>query len=279
MMRADGPFKVKPALCRGGKGEEGRHFHVVGINGVFRAVQFIRALDFQFVGADPFDLCTHFVEQFRQLLDMRFAGGVPDDRFSRCNTGGNEDLFRGGDAGFVQKHIGAPQFFGNGKIRHAFPDVARDPQFSETVVMGVQPASADEVAAGQPDMRFPATVSHRTCKQDRPTDPGAHFGGQGGAADCLRMDLHGLAVPFHFDTDTCCQIQHHLHVHDLRHVVDHHFFFSQQARRHDRQGCVFVAARNNGAGNFGRPFNDQTFHRSVISCFWGENKVHPAARK
>ena len=56
----------------GGQSDKRAHFHVIGADFVFGAVERAHASDAEQIGANAADLATHGVEAVTQILDVRF---------------------------------------------------------------------------------------------------------------------------------------------------------------------------------------------------------------
>ena len=72
-----------------------------------RASQFGYSLDFQHIGANALNICTHGHQHPGQLLDIRFAGSIVDCGLPFRQNRSHENVCGTSDRCLIQKHIAA----------------------------------------------------------------------------------------------------------------------------------------------------------------------------
>ena len=156
VMTRRGAVHCQLAAGGGRQREKTSRFDVVPDHGVIRAVKLFHAFDLNGVAAGAGDLRAHRIEQKREIAHMRFAGGVVECGDTGSGGCGNQDLFRCGDAGFIQKELATAEPAGGPEpvgplAGHACPELA------ESVKVTVETAAADHVAAGR--VKFGASAA------------------------------------------------------------------------------------------------------------------------
>ena len=152
----------------GGHADEAAHLDHVGQQPVLRAAQRFDAFDFEQVRGDARNLRAHSVEHFAQLLEVRFAGRVVDRRPAFGHHGGHHDVGRAGHRRLVQQHVGSLQLpaFDHEELVGDV-EVELRAEFLESEEMGVEPASADLVAARLGDVSLAEPRQHRADQHNR----------------------------------------------------------------------------------------------------------------
>ena len=226
----------------GGGSDEADNFKVVGADGELPAVQGCHALDLEGVGADVGDAGTEGVQEMTQVLDVRFGGGVADDRPATRHAGRHDSVLSGGDAGFVQQHVCTIQT-GWGIHRELALAVADlGAQAAQGQEVRVHAAPPDDIAAGWGQVDAAGAMQHRASQQNAGSDAAAdvrveigppHFGGMHAPGVRLqRLDRYTQALE---------QRAHDAHVPDVGDIVQDDRFVGQQAGRKERQGGILVA--------------------------------------
>ena len=85
---------------------------VIGRNLDFCAAHFIDAFNCQRVRADARNFCAHSIQHICQVLDVRLAGGVAQNRRALREDCRHQHIFRPSHARFVEKNIAPAQMIG-----------------------------------------------------------------------------------------------------------------------------------------------------------------------
>jgi hypothetical protein len=85
---------------------------MVGLDRIARAAERRRAVDDDGVGADALDLGAERDQEVGEILYMRLGSGVAQVSGAAGGNGGDQRVFGGGDAGFVEEDVGALQWRG-----------------------------------------------------------------------------------------------------------------------------------------------------------------------
>src|SRR5206468_48158 len=161
----------------------------------------------------------------------------------------------GGDAGFIEEYVRAPQF-GRAELQ---PVRGGDgsAQLLEGEEMRVEATAADDVAAGRRQRHLAAAGEQRPGQQDRGADTGTEFGIEVGRADFLGVDIKRVArSPFRRGPDRTDQFDQRFGVADARHVLQRDGMLGEQGSGDDRQRRVLVAGRLDRSREPVAAFND-----------------------
>ena len=221
--------------------DEAADLHEVGADGELGSVEAVGTADTQDVGTDTGDFGPHRVEHPAEVLHVRLAGGVLDDRFAACGGRGHDRVLRGGYRGFIQEDLAADQTVG-AQTQHTVVLYPRA-QPLQRQNMGVESTPADHVAARRREHDLAAARQERPGKQDR----SANFGGQL-LTDLRRVERRGLqspgvgAVGSNRTPEALEDAQHDANVGDVGNVAQCYGLAGQHRRGDARKRGVLVAA-------------------------------------
>ena len=150
------------------------------------------ARDVQGVGSDVLDAGAQGVQHVAQVLHMRLGGGIADDRLALGGHGRHDDVLGGGDAGLVQQDVRAGQAIGT-EFEHAVVGDLRA-QLLQRQDVRVQPAAADDVAAGRWQAQAPARGRDRSGQQDGGPNAPAQIRVEIGRSHAPGRDAPGVAA-------------------------------------------------------------------------------------
>ena len=156
------------AARRRGERGEARHLDVLGADPVRPASEAVDALDAEDVRADPLDPRAERHEEVAEILDVRLACGVADDRLALREHRGHHCVLRRHDARLVEEHALPDEPRRAQVVRAVELDV--DPQLGERVDVRVEPAAADDVAARRRDGGASEAREERAGEQERRAD-------------------------------------------------------------------------------------------------------------
>ena len=143
---------------------------VVGADRVIAAVQLGGAVDGQHVGADALDVGAHLHEHAREVLDVRLAGGVADDRRARaCAAAASSAFSVAITDGSSMKTSPARSPRGRAQVDVAAVLEGRAER-GEGVEVRVQAPAADDVAAGRRHAHAAEAREQRAGEQERGAD-------------------------------------------------------------------------------------------------------------
>ena len=161
------------ARHRGERGEA-RDLDVLGADPVRAAAERGHADDLEDVRADAVDLRAQRDEEAAEVLDVRLAGGVADDRLALGEHGGHHRVLGRHHRSLVEEHPLAAQPVGAQVVAAVQLDL--DAELGERVEVRVEAAAADHVSAGRRDGRAAEPREQRPGEKERRTDLTAELG-------------------------------------------------------------------------------------------------------
>ena len=218
--------------------------------------------DRQHVRADASDVGAHLPEHAREVLDVRLARRVADDRRPRRQRGRHHRVLRRHDGRLVHEDLARAQpAVGRGQ-----DDVAllREPgaQGTEGVEVGIEPPAADDVASRRGHLGVAEAGEQRPGEQERRPDAGRmlaidrRLGVDVGRAEA---DLVVIA-PVDRDPEAAQDAQHRLDVADARDVAHDDLLGRQDRGGENRQRAVLVTGGNNRAAERHAAVDDELLH-------------------
>ncbi len=230
-----------------GEADERADLDVVGADPVRGGAEVLRAGDRQAVGADAVHLGADRGEEPGQVLHVRLARRVAEDRGALGGRGRGEGVFRSGDARLVEKNVGAAQRL-RGEVKVAIAADHRAELLQREEVR-VEATATDHVAAGRRQAHFPAPRQERRGEQDGRADARAQLGIECGGAHLPGVDDEGVARgPFGARAHGADELDERLHVADARDVLERDRLIREERCGDDGQRRVLVAGGANGAG-------------------------------
>ena len=215
---------------------------MIGADRPLSAVQPIHAFDAQHVRLDPLDRRPERDEEPAEILDVRLAGRVADDRRPRRQAGCHDAVLRGHHACLVEEDLRAPE-----PVRaHVVNPVHFDPRTErrERVDVRVEAAASDDIASRRRDDSAAEAHQERAGQEER----GAHLRAELRVElalpqlRCMDADLV-QAGPLDLGADVGEQRQHRVDVPDPRHVSKQNRLARQRAGGEDGQRAVLVPRR------------------------------------
>ena len=254
---------LDPQLAPGDAGErhEAADLDVIGRDRVLGPAQRLRAVDREQVRSDPLDIGAHLDQHPRQVLDVRLAGRVADDRGAGNQRRCHERVLGRHHGGLVQEHITRVQPVG-GVEQDVAPGGDLGTHRAEGVQMRVQPPTTDDVASGRRHDGAAKAGKQRPGQQEGGADLlrqlGVHLdrGGAGGVVVPARLvgprglvhdrraERHVVgAEELHAHADRAEDREHRVDVADARDIADDHLLLGEEAGGEDRQRGVLVTRR------------------------------------
>ena len=137
-------------------------------------------------------------------------------------------------------------------------DHAVGAQAAEGQQVRVDAPPPDDVAAGERQLHLAAAREQRPGQQQRRPQAAAEVGVELGGAHAVGAQGERVgALVAHADAEVVEEREHHVHVEDVGHVLEHDLLVGEQAGGQDRQGRVLVAARDDRAGEGAAAPDDQ----------------------
>ncbi len=229
------------AAGRGRQRHEAADLDVVGSDLVFGAAELVAAVDDHHVGADPVDGGAHPRQQMGEVLDVRLAGRVGDDRPPRRQRRGEQRVLGPHHRRLVHEDLAGLQAARRLQLDHSAAG-DRGAEVAERVEVRIEPAAADRVAARRRHPDLSEAGEERTGEQERSADPGGEA-----LIDLVRADAGGaeaelvVAEPLDGDAELGEDRDLGLGVADPRDVAEDQILLGQQACCEDRQRRVLVA--------------------------------------
>ena len=154
-----------PAPGRSGGSHVGARLDLVGDDGIGYAVQILHTADLDDVGTGAADVGAHRVEEVRQVDDVRFLGGVLQDRLTLRLDGGEHQVDGRADGYGIKINARTVEGTRGGALDDSAVDqlVLRAHQ-REALQVLVDRTHAEVAAAGQGDLRVVETAQKRAQK-------------------------------------------------------------------------------------------------------------------
>ena len=177
---------------------------------------------------------------------MRLAGRIAEGGGAAGRHRGHQRVFGGRDARLVQKDVGAGEPLGLDLVGGA--DRHRGAELLQGQEVRVDAAPPDDVAPRWGQAHAPEAGEHRAREQDGGADARAQRG-----IELARLGPSGVHVhavrsrPGDGRAEVREQLQHRLHVANMRHVVEAAGPVGEQGGGEDGEGRVLVARRTDGA--------------------------------
>ena len=200
-------------------------------------------------------------EEAAEILDVRLAGGMADDRLSLGEDGGHDRVLRAHDRRLVEVHALAAEPVRPHLVGAVELDL--DPELLERVDVGVEAPAADHVAAGRRHGHAPEAGEQRAGEQERGADLPTELRVELGPADALRIDPDLVrSRPLDVGADVGEQRDHGLHVLDPRHVGEPDLARRENAGREDRERAVLVPRRPDAPAERTPALDHEGLHRA-----------------
>ena len=126
--------------------DEASDLDVIGSDVPFAAAQRLDPLDAQHVRLDPLDARTEGDEEAAEVLDVRLARRVAEDRLAGRQRGGHDGVLGRHDARLVEEDVLAVHDSAANLVAAADRDVRAE--LVERVDVGIEAPPADDVSAG-----------------------------------------------------------------------------------------------------------------------------------
>ena len=230
------------AVRHGREPEERADLDVVGADREGRRTERRAPLDRERIAADPVDPAAQADQIASQILHVRLAGGIAEDRGPRGRHRSHEGVLGRGDARLIQEDVRAAQRLRLELVRRADRDLGAQSFQREEV--GVHPPATDHVAPGRRQVHPPEPRQHRPREQNGRADPGGELG-----VELPRLGRGGVYLdrvrrrPRDRRAQMGQQLEHGLDVADVGNVVDAAGPVGEQGGRQDGQRCVLVPRR------------------------------------
>ena len=250
-----GPRDAQRRTRHRGEPDQRADLDMVGLDRITGAAQRRRAMDDDGVGADALDLGPERHQEVGEVLHMRLGGGIAQIRRAVGAHRGNQRVFGRGNAGLVEKDVGALQPRG----AEFQPVRCRDggAQLFEGQKMRIEAAPADDVATGRRQRHLAAPGEQWPRQQDRGADPRAKLGIEIGRTNFFCMDLQRIALlPFGRCADRADQFDQRLGIANAGHVLQRDRMVGEECCCDDRQRGILVARRLDRARKPMAAFND-----------------------
>ena len=192
---------------------------------------------------------------------MRLAGGVGDRRRPGRQRRRHQRVLGAHHRGLVHEdRAGAQPAARRLQLDPAAP-VDGGAEVGEGVEVGVEPAAADEVAAGRRHARLAEAGQQRAGEQERGADLLRELLVDGHVRNRRRAEAQAVvADPLGLDAEPLQQRDLRFRVADSRHPVQQQLLLGQQAGGEDRQGRVLVAGGRQLARERHASFDDELLH-------------------
>ena len=245
----------------GGERGEARDLDVLGADAIRAAAEPVDAFDAEDVRADALDPRAEGVEEAAEVLDVRLAGRMADDRVALGEDGGHDRVLGAHHRGLVEVHPLADEAV-RAQVVGAV-DLHLDAELGEGVDVGVEPPAPDHVAARRRHDGAAEARQERAGEQERRANLAAEVGVELGLRDPGAVDAHLVRPgPHCIGAEVGEQLDHHLDVADARQVRQPHLLGGEHGRGEDRQGAVLVPGRTDRAGERATTLDDERLHEA-----------------
>ena len=243
------------------RADEAGDLQVVGSDRALASAELIDPGDVQRIRADVVDPGAQGVEKETQLLDVRFGGGIADDRLSSRQHPGQNGVLSSGHTGFIEQHSIAMQPRRRRQPEQPFAVVGLDTVSGEAEQVRVDAPASNEVPTGRGKLRHTEAAKQRTRQQDGGTDLTAQVRIEGRRADLGRLDAQRVLIDrLQGDSQAFEQRPHRSCVANVGDVVQGDRLVRQKAGGQDRKGGVLVAGRDDLAAQRPSTFDAKSGH-------------------
>ena len=175
-------------------------------------------MDHHGVGADPLDRRAKRDEETGQILHVRLAGRVAQDRGPVGGDRGHQRVLGPRHAGFVEEDVGAPESTGTELVAVGGRDLGT--QLFEGQEVGVHAPPPDHVASRGRQHNMPAPGEEGPGQEDRRPDVRAEPRVEFPGLDVSRLDLQRIgAGPVRSGANGPDELDHGLGIADSRNVL------------------------------------------------------------
>jgi hypothetical protein len=201
---------------------------------------------------------THGVQQLAKVLDVRLRRRISQDRRPLGQRGRHDGILRARHARLVQKDLFPTELAAQHEL---VTQLHLGPELLQRIEMCVQPSATDHVAAGRRQHHLAHPRQHRAGQQDRGTNPGDQVG-----LERCGVNVSGVqrqrtgARPLEAHAERFEQLEHGMHVPDIRYIRQLDRLIREQRRRHHRQSGVLVPRRPHMAVQDPSAFNYEAAH-------------------
>ena len=229
-------------------GGAGRHIRarldLVGDDAVRATVQTLDTLDTDRIRTGAANVRTHGVEEVGKVDDVRLARRVLDHGAAARKRRRDDDVHRRADGDLIQIYL-CPMQAAVGRVgidKAVFHlDVCAHRGHALDVL--IDRPDAEIAAAGHGRLGRAEAAEHRADEVIRRADLAHQVIRRLGEAHLRTVDLNGGgAEVVHTRAQPLKDLQEHIHIADLRHILDPADTVDHQSRRDDRHGRVFRAA-------------------------------------
>ena len=194
---------------------------MIGGDAVLAARELGHAADAQEVGAEALDLGAERDEKATQILDVRLAGGVADDRLALGQHRRHDHVLGSHHARLVEEELATAQLVDLHRVVPLGLDL--NAEIGEGLDVRVEPAATDHVAARRRDLDRAGAGQQRAGQQEGGADATAKLGVEVGVGDLGGLDSYFVrARPLGGRAGAGNQVDHVLDVEDARHVAQRH---------------------------------------------------------
>ena len=220
---------------------------------------------------------AHLREQAGEVLDVRLAGGVGDDRVPGRQRGGEERVLGAHHRGLVHEDRAGLEAAGRLDLDHPVAGHGRA-EVAEGVEVRIEAAAADGVAPGRRHRDLAEAGEQRAGEQEGRADPRGEI-----LVDHGRADVGGaepdvvVGQPLDLDAELREDRDLRLGVANPRHVAQNDVLLGEQAGGEDRQSRVLVAGGDDLPAQRGAALNHE-FLQSLARVDDGERAHDERAR-
>ena len=190
---------------------------------------------------------------------MRFAGGVADARPALGEDSGHDRVLGAHHRRLVEVQPLAAEPVRSHLVGAVELDIGTE--LLERVNVGVEPSSADDVAARRRNRDAPEARQQRSGEEEGRADLARKLGVEVRSCHSTCVDPNLVrAGPFDVCTEVGEQLDHRLDVANARHVRQAHLLGGEHARGEDRKRAVLVARGPHRAAQRPAALDDEGLH-------------------
>ena len=123
--------------------------------------------------------------------------------------------------------------------------------------MSIQPPSADDIAAGLEKFCHAAAGKQRSGKKNTGAVAGAEFTGDDVGFHIFAAETQGVFFKGVFRSERNGNIQHGVHIQNIRHIAQYRLFIGQHQCRNHGQNRIFVTGNSHLTAPDRTPFDNQ----------------------
>ena len=242
---------------------------MLGPDAIGPAAEPVDSLNPKDIRADAAYLGPKSDEKTTEVLDVRLAGGVADDRLALGKHGRHDCVLGAHHRCLVEVHAFADEALGAEVVGAVHLHL--DTELGERVNVCVEASAPDHVASRMRYDRATEACEQWAREQERGANLAAQIRVELGLRDTGTVDAYLVRPrPGGVGAEIDEQLDHHLDIANPGHVREPHLLRGEHGRGENRQGAVLVPGRTDRAGERATTLDDERLHEAgaIVPVPW-----------